>query len=478
MRNLMKTKLKLYAFLVLSGLMGSQAALAKTEPNLETPHDFAFGANLSVEDDSPFYRINLPETLYSNTVWPDLRDVRVFNREGLVQPFAFMHYNNVHDETTVFPVTVFSMNSQGVEKSDNNNRQARLKAADGLTITIPLYGNDPIDKSYLLKMADTSDSSGIPNRLILNWPKSEKNWQTTVSVYYSDTTKNWSQLISDAPLMDLTSGNERLLVNSIDLGNSSRLYGAHYYLLVFKGSQENLVPVIDKAEAVYLSRRAEDKTIEIPFQGKELEKGVAEYILPTPKTLKSLRILPAQDNVVLPLEVEYRSSETAKWLPLPKQVVYQLSNRNNGKSQSAALEINDRQVQGIRIKAINTSWGNALPKVIGERKQVALVFNAQGNGPYILAWGSQGAKSYALSLETLVPEAMRSAEELNAMSWVHVGSSIELGGIERLTQESNSAESNGEWKKFLLWGILIVGVIGLSLFAFKIWQEVTLKTKQ
>ena len=478
MRDLMKSKLKLYAFLMLSGLAGSQIALAKTEPTLETPNDFAFGADLTLEDGSPFYRINLPETLYSNTVWPDLRDVRVFNREGLVQPFAFMHYDNFHDETTVYPVTVFSMNSQVVEKSDNNNRQARLKAADGLTITIPLYGNEPIDKSYLLKLADTSDSADIPNKLILNWPKNEKNWQTKVSVYYSDTTQNWSQLISDAPLMDLTSGNERLLINSIDLGDSDRRYKAHYYLLVFKGDRENLVPPINGAEAVYLSRYSKNNTVEIPFQGKELEKGVAEYTLPTPKALKSIHILPAQDNVVLPLEVEYRSSETAKWLPLPKQVVYQLSSRNNGKTQSAPLEINDRQVQAIRIKAINTPWGNDLPKVIGERKQVALVFNAQGDGPYILAWGSKGAKSYALPLETLIPEAMRGEEELKAMNWAYIASFIELGGTDRLTQESHSAENNSEWQKFLLWGILIAGVIGLSLFAFKIWQEVTLKTKQ
>jgi hypothetical protein len=472
----MKTKLKPYLYLTFGALIIAQASLAKTESNQDAPNDFAYGANLSVSNDAPFYRVALPEALYADTVWPDLRDVRVFNREGLVQPFAFMHYDSVQNETAVAPVTVFALDNQTVEEKKGSRRQALLTAADGLTVTIPLSESDSVDKSYLLKLADDNEHSSAPNRLTLNWAKSNKNWQAKVSVFTSSDMKQWTSLIADAPLMDLTSGNERLLVNSIDLSERKRRK-TDYYLLVFKAEQNITIPAIEKAEAVYHLQHSEDKTITMTFQGREVEKGVAEYTLPSPKPLKNISILPAQDNVVLPLEVEYRSSDSAKWLPLPKQVIYQLNNKNNGKTRSQPLEINDRQVQGIRIKAMNTSWGDRLPVVYGERSQVALVFNAQGSGPYLLAWGAKAAKSHSLALETLIPEPMRNKEELNAIGWAKVDASMELGGIGRLTQETPQ-EKESEWQKFLLWGVLIAGVLGLSLFAFKIWQEIKLKSEK
>ncbi|SPW23178.1 Uncharacterised protein [Cronobacter sakazakii] len=41
-----------------------------------------------MEGQSPWYRLPLPEAVYSQSAWPDLRDVRVFNAQGASLPFA------------------------------------------------------------------------------------------------------------------------------------------------------------------------------------------------------------------------------------------------------------------------------------------------------------------------------------------------------------------------------------------------------
>lgn len=47
----------------------------------ERPQDYARGMELVVEGQSPWYRLPLPEAVYSQSAWPDLRDIRVFNAQ-------------------------------------------------------------------------------------------------------------------------------------------------------------------------------------------------------------------------------------------------------------------------------------------------------------------------------------------------------------------------------------------------------------
>lgn len=54
----------------------------------ETPQDYATGMMLEATGSSPWYRVSLPLALYQQSAWPDLRDVRVFNRQGDTVPFA------------------------------------------------------------------------------------------------------------------------------------------------------------------------------------------------------------------------------------------------------------------------------------------------------------------------------------------------------------------------------------------------------
>lgn len=475
MKNLIKVKLKPYLWLVFACLVGSQMVLAETEFKQERPHDFAAGANLVIQGSSPFYQLQLPESLYTSTAWPDLRDVRVFNSEGTNLPFSFVYYDDVSSETTTRSASIFTMNSK-INDKGASIRTASLTTAEGITVNIPLSGKDPIGKSYLLKVAGEPKDNQLPNRLVLNWSKSKKNWQSKVSVYSSSDLQGWSLVVNQAPLMDLTSDDDQLLINTIELGyaNYSAQSDPLYYLLVFNDDAANTIPLINKADAVYISDSYQSQLITIPFNGKQLSPTEAEYNLAAPQPLSSLQILPTQNNVVLPLEVEYRSHDSADWLPLPKQVVYKLTNHDNQNNQSTPFNMDERLVQGVRIRTINTSWGKDLPVVSGERKQMKLIFNAQGNEPYLLAWGAKTAKSQSLPINSLIPEAIRDQNSLATMSWAVVDKPLVLGGASRL-EAPVSEESEGQWYKLLLWGVLIAGVIGLSWFALRIWQEVKLK---
>lgn len=468
----MKIKPILCLLVAFSCLTGSQIIAADTQTRPEVPNDFAFGATLNVETDAPFFRTVLSDEVYLRTAWQDLRDIRVFNEQGQPLPYSLVHYDNVLDETTVVPMTLFSMTGQVKNERNGNERVASLTTPDGVTVNVPLQSNQSVGRSYLLKVPDNVDKRRSPNRLTLTWPKNNKNWQTQVSLYYSESAQYWNPVVINAPLMDLTSGDEKLLIDNIELGSSQR-YNIAYYLLVFKEDKDNPPPLIEKVEAVYFSQHRENELISLPFTGSSTGNGQAEYYLPTPQPLQTLSILPKQTNAVLPLEVEYRSNESADWRALPKQVVYKLVNNNGEKVSSTSIELNDRLVQGIRIKAVNSSWGNDLPDVSGGRKQMMLVFNAQGNAPYLLAWGAKAAQAQSIPVESLVPASIRGGKNLASLPSAWISRHFALGGESRLQMEE---QDDARWQTFLLWGVLILGVAGLSLFAFKIWQEMKQKS--
>ena len=70
-----------YLFLVAFAAAGAQA---------ERPSDYAAGVPLTPSGSGPFQRVAVPAAVYEGTVRPDLADLRVFNADGEVVPFAWL----------------------------------------------------------------------------------------------------------------------------------------------------------------------------------------------------------------------------------------------------------------------------------------------------------------------------------------------------------------------------------------------------
>ncbi|MGE5738875.1 MAG: DUF3999 family protein, partial [Betaproteobacteria bacterium] len=56
----------------------------------EAPADFAQRQPLATESDKAFFRLEVPDSVYEGAARADLGDLRVFNGDGAVVPFAFL----------------------------------------------------------------------------------------------------------------------------------------------------------------------------------------------------------------------------------------------------------------------------------------------------------------------------------------------------------------------------------------------------
>lgn len=123
------------------------------------------------------------------------------------------------------------------------------------------------------------------------------------------------------------------------------------------------------------------------------------------------------------------------------------------------------------MTTINARLPERLPELSGMRDSYQLVFNTQGKGPYMLAWGNRAAKKADVGLDMLIPASLRKSQEIDYLPWATLQESVALGGEARLTATS-VAEQQSQWKTLLVWGALILGVAVLALMAWRIWREV------
>jgi hypothetical protein len=103
-----------------------------------------------------------------------------------------------------------------------------------------------------------------------------------------------------------------------------------------------------------------------------------------------------------------------------------------------------------------------------------VVFVARGDGPFLLAYGNGKAKPGALALSTVLPR--RDEHPLTQARAASVG---EVSGAAPVAPSlfaepgrffSHLAE-NREFKKWVLWGALVVGVLLLAGMAFRLLRN-------
>ncbi|WHP30384.1 DUF3999 domain-containing protein [Trabulsiella odontotermitis] len=436
------------------------------EAPAETPGDYAFGMTLETSASAPWFRIDLPAQVYQQTAWPDMRDVRVFNQQGETVPFSVVVQKTAATAPEAIPLRVFPLTAAPLNVNTDTRRAPEtmvLRSSGGLEVHLQSEDARNAGQSYLLALPDASKESRYISQLRLDWKTPTGNWQGKVSLYTSHDLDDWTLQDESATLMDLTSGTDRLKMDRLSLSTRMSSDSTRYLLLVFADQTPPLT--LTGASALPRNRALENDQVVLKSAEKRVSENQAIYQWAQPQPLTSIAFT-LENGSVLPVELAWRSAENGAWQPLTKQVLYSLDNR-----RSEPFLMQERVVQAIRLTTVNAHLPETLPDISGRRDQLTLVFNAQGNAPYLLAWGNGAAENVSIAMNMLIPEALEKAWPLEAIPHATALEPVTLGGEERLTATSE-AERASQWQTMLVWGALIVGVVLLLGMAWRIWREV------
>ncbi|EPS2708562.1 DUF3999 family protein [Cronobacter turicensis] len=429
-------------------------------PRAERPQDYARGVELAVEGPSPWYRLPLPEAVYSQSAWPDLRDIRVFNAQGASLPFALETTTPPAPAPQRAPLTVYKLDAQPVKTSDEGQSAVLLTSPSGVQIRMENAPVEQLSASWLIPLDESNNRERALTQLQLAWPQQVNGWQARVDVLASETLRDWQPVIADAPLMDLTSGDRRLLQNTVDFSDGLSLSGAKYLLVVVKNASAPLG--FTSATGQWQAPHVQPRRVTLVAHGEKENDDTAEYRWTRPQPFDALTLRPALENAVVPVEIEYRSADNMAWQLLARTVIYRLP-----ENPAVTLPLHGELISALRVRAINQRFGDAFPEVTGERDEKTLVFNAQGSGPFLLAWGNGAAKAQALTLQTLVP----GSHDPERLPYAQAVKAVTIGGDARLTAKDASAQRNALYT-WIIWGVLVAGAAGLLLLAWRLWRDI------
>ncbi|MDM2736422.1 DUF3999 domain-containing protein [Citrobacter sp. Ct235] len=449
-----------------SVLLGVAGTAVSSDDVTESPMDYATGIMLETLGASPWYRVSLPQTVYQGTAWPDLRDVRVFNHAGETVPFTLVAQKTQPVTPQTVALRLFPLDMSPVPPREEGRRSGEsfvLRSKTGIEIHLESDDVKTVGQSYLLMLPEEMEDSFSLEQLRLNWNTPTGNWQGKASVYVSRDLRYWRTVQEEAPLMELTRDNDRLKMDTIGTSLTLSANGNRYLLVILDSQSPALT--INSVSAIAESREPESARIEIGAQEEKVSNDEAVWHWAQPQPLTSLRI-DLDDEGVLPVALSWRSAEKAPWQPLTKTVLYRL----NGK-RSEDIRLSGQLVEAVRMTTINARLPERMPALSGARDSYQLVFNTQGKGPYMLAWGNRAAQKADIGLDLLIPASLRKTQEIDSLPGAVSQEDVALGGEARLTATS-AAEQQSQWKTVLVWGALILGVAVLALMAWRIWREV------
>lgn len=457
----MNSRLRFALILVLASISAARA---------ETPGDFAYRIPLVTEGAGPFFRLALPPSVYEGAVRSDAGDLRVFNHDGQVVPYAYLPApTQAKEKLPPRALPVFPLRIEERRPDFGDLSMSVRKGPSGMQVDITTREGQPVEAQRLAGYLIDASEVDVPiTAITLPLPPSA-NLTTRARLEASDDLAGWQTLAAGAPLIALEFDNRRLARDRIEFAPLR----ARYFRLSF----DDGVPAVDLAQ-VYAETG--ERALESRRDWREVP-GVNDGDKPLDFVYDAggrfpvdrVTLVLAESNTIAPAQIYARNAPTEPWRAVGAGVFYHLRERG-ADVDNPPLAIDAGAARYWRVR-INPNAG--LPERSAPMLRLGwlppqIVFAARGSPPFDLAFGSRLAQPGALRIDTLVP-GFDAAKGLPASAGVaHVADLAPERGNRgsNLPPVANpgALKEPIDWKRWVLWGTLLLAVVALGLMALSL----------
>ena len=433
----------------------------------ETETDFAYRIPLATEGAGPFFRLQLPPSVYEGSVRNDAGDLRIFNLDGAVVPYAYVPVQApVKQKLPPRVLPVFPLRVDERRHDLGDLLMSVRKGPSGTTVDITTRDGLPVEGQRLAGyLIDASDVEVPITALSIPLP-SAANLTTRARAEASDDLVGWRTLASGAPLIALEFDGRRLARDRIEFPPLR----ARYFRLTFDAG----APPVDVTQ---ISAEIGERGVE-PERDWRQVAGTNDGDKPLDFVYDAggrfpadrLTLVLAEPNAIAPAQIYARAAPTEPWRPVGAGVFYHL--REGGADvDNPPLAVNAGAARYWRVR-INPNAG--LPERVAPELRLGwlapqIVFAARGSPPFALAFGSRLALPGALRIDTLVP-GFDPAKGLPESVGVARAADLALRRDPRESSLPPIANPQAlkepiDWKRWVLWGTLLLAVVVLALMA-------------
>lgn len=423
---------RLWLFLVAAVGGGALAAPA--------PEDFAEGVPLVPTRSGSAYELRLPEPVYALSTRSDLGDVRVFNRAGQVVQHALCAPPREH-RTHAHPVAIHGLPPGRAGEAPGT--RLSIDTADGLRLRRWQQSEPEAAASGAFEYILDTREVAVPItelRLDWRWRSPEGREELPIRVDASEDLKQWRTVVSRSTLLRV--GDDALENATVSLPERP------YRFL-------RLIPEDERARdwlqgAAALTTRTDVDAVPLtwvaaehrPDAGENASKYLFERARPT--MARQWRLTLPGPNRVVRVRLDSRAQASAAWRPRFRGAV--ASGPDAVVTGAHSIEATADRFWRLEIVSGTEALAGASVGLDFGYRPLRLGFMAQGEGPFLLAYGS-GRVAPAQTLDCAAlgehpVEARATLEERRA-----------LGGEAALRPPPDTIPV----RRLVLWGVLILG---------------------
>lgn len=452
-------------------LLLSPAVQAMEDKPLHS-RDFAYGMSLGVDGDGALYSMPLPETVYRATAQKNLGDIRIFNGYGEVVP----HLLQPGESRAKARRKKISLNYFPLYRDRPWEQEVKhIRIADdgkGTIIDIDHSADTATQPKSVIDhyLIDASSIEQTARKLILSWDEVAEGFLVSVRVQYSNDLVHWNHLISAATLADLNYQGYRLQQHEITLPRQQ----ARYYRISWPLGDKGLRLKGVVAEVVQQGDVPQRKWLTLSPTGNDATPGNYEFTLPGNFPVDSIKVQLPQENTVVHAKLLSRDNERSPWKRRYEGMLYSLRREGHTlRNDPLSLPPTSDRFWRLEVKTEGGGLGRGTPRLEMGWVPHRLIFVARGEMPFTLAFGSAVVTSPGGDIAALIHRLEQRPGEQGYIKLAHAGGRFELGGPQRLQPPRPPLP----WKKWLLWAVLILGVVLLAAIARGLYRQMNADDK-
>lgn len=417
--------------------------------DLPTVQSFAMKQSISVANESPLHSFEVPTAVYQTVTSPQLHDIRIFNAAGSIVPFEVQNIEDTTQrEELTTPLPFFPIKGS--------------RTAGGTGNTAVQISQDTTGKIVSVQFGDTKNSSAPSTSYLIDlrnfhhtleslrfqWESSEQ--MVGIQIEASNDLKTW-RIVASGVLANLDYLGHAVSQNSVECAHQAQ------YLRI---STQNETPLtLHGVDALYTKTDTIEAAprIQEGTSGETLKNQHA-FLYDTGGALpvNAINIGFSEKNVVARLTLSSRADTSAHWIERLEANAYTLSTVNGPDLLSGFLNLHnvvtDRYWK-VETRDIETTL-SAPPMISFRWRPHRILFIAQGAGPFTVAYGSYGLKDKPYRTN----DVSSLAQSLKVKPSVATLSDPQPTGAQG-TLTPPPARVVVEWKKWILWGVLAVGLL-------------------
>jgi Protein of unknown function (DUF3999) len=459
-----------FGALLFTGLLTSAYALNRSE--------YAFEALVKAAENRALIAIDLPIDVYKASRKAGLGDLRVVNGAGEAVPFAIGLPPVETTQGASKDVALAPFFAASSTSATNTEGVTLTKLGDKLSLVISPKASKSAPgqalKAYYADLRELADGVNAPTVQSLNFNlRPGADLSAAIMIEASEDLKTWRTLAPAAPIFRLSRSGQVLSNTLVEFTATA----VRYLRLSSPNGGEPIALVDVKVQLA-------SKIATRPLQWISLD-GVATPAAskdsPAPKnsfTYDAEAALPiakinlsfSDQNTLAPVKFLARSTKELAWESVQSDTMYRM-NIDGGEARNAdtALRTSNSGYRfwQVQIDERAGEFASKIPKLRLGFAPGRLVFTARGNPPFSVLVGNAQAEPLALGMDSLVPANQEGLALGSALASLDLTQAIRRDGLGPKVID-RSGEQRKQW---VLWGLLVVGVGALAVFAWKLLKE-------